>query len=272
MDSEKVLELLPGLKTSVVRLIIHRILTDFAQKTDREIMRETGVTDRATYYAAKDQVKRLIGWEKPDQVVGKNPTTGREIPDQVGKYPTRLGKTLPPPSREIPDHPPRIISAALDAAVITSEELDLRGEAMQLDLLPGDGLPNTPNSNYSKKRREQVAFLQRAWGHYFTKATPLLPVNAKRMLSLTDDVSEDVLDRFEEVSAKGIESPLAYLMKVLESTKNKPVQMGVKPVAIGKPEQDEGVSYMMNKPSEKTLRIEARARAMGRLKTEDDDE
>lgn len=287
MDSQHVLDLLPNIKGSAVKLLLHRVLTNGAFRSDQEIMQETGVTDRATYYAAKAKLKHLGWWENPTIAgretrllpVGKPYLVGKPDQEVVGK-PDYPGRETLLPSRETrlvgkPDQLPRIVAATLDVEVVKPEEPDLRSEAMQLDFLPSDGLPNTPNSNYSKKRREQVAFLQKAWTHFFPKAAPLLPVNAKRMLSLTDDVAEDVLDRFEEVSAKGIESPLAYLMKVFEGTKNRPAPVGLKTVAIGKPERDEesgGISYMMDKPSAKTLAIEARARAMGRLKTEDDDE
>lgn len=203
-------------------------------------------------------------------------------------YLTQARKQVTQESVSIPT-PPRI-RATLEAAVVPAgtvvetdpvsfvigeEPPSLRDRALQVDLMPADGDFRVPSSNYSVRRRAQTTYLQAAWGELFPKAPGLQAASAKRMLQLSEDSAEEVLDRLEAVQARNVQSPLAYVLRVMEREAAQrrrppaPASPQVRPVDIGKPEREP--DYYLAAPTEKTRRIEEKARALGLLDDRDED-
>ena len=161
----------------------------------------------------------------PEQVQGAVPGAG------TGVYPERVHlvspQTVHVPGAGTPGVP--------GAGTPPTRPKSLLSRIVEADRMPlGDDKLRGP---FQDRRRTQVPLVQEAWAEFFPNANPLTTTNAKQMLTLADDMAEDLYEQFRDLAEKKPQHPLSYVLAVLR--KQRP--QVVAPAAAPAPAQGEYV-------------------------------
>lgn len=261
--------------------------------TNAEMMRLARIGDRQTYFRVKAKFVERGWWENPTSWLEKatpyrleKPTTGEESrPLEVRK--PDLGVGIPNLSSPFLGRIPRI-TARMDAEVVRAtepedaepaaegpEETNWRARMAEADRMPGaDSADRAHDPLFRERREAQVRALQAAWGSFFPQQPALTIHAAKNLLVAANDWSEDVLDKMEEVQARGgIQSPLTYILAIFrkQAQEGRSQSRATSPSpslsagrgAESREEERQEDNYYLKEPSEKTRRMQEVYRRAG---------
>lgn len=212
---------LASLKGSEVKILIAMMI--HGRRPNAELMRLSGITNRATYYGSLNHLRslgaipgpHLRGWETLQndgerfdfQTVGGAGTT----PDPVGKpyqqgNPTG-GETQPKwgnQTRSGGETQPNDIESAIALA----------------DEMEADGDERDTRSPFQVRRKRQIELIQQAWRQLFNE--DLNPLAAKQLLQTAHSQATDVYGAMLAAAERNVQYKQAYVKKMLEGNASKP--------------------------------------------------
>lgn len=275
MERDALLAALPEMGGNEAKLLLHQLLSQGGKKTNDELMRETGISNRRTFFRAKAFLVER-GWLHPCHQTGYTHDTSDTHVTTQQVTPMSPGYTDVTPTGYT--HDTGYTGDTPTGTEIQPPESDnWRARLAEADRMPGSTATDKAHDPAFRARREtQVKLLQSTWKALLGQDLTIQA--AKGLLQLADDWSEDILDKIEEVQARGnIQSPLTYIRRIFEKERAEkrtqpPVLRSSSPVSESGENGAERDDYYLSKPSPRTAMVLARLKAAGKLVPDEDDD
>jgi hypothetical protein len=145
------------------RLLLRLLFISGENESREELMRTAHIPTRSNFFAAKRELRQR-GYLNDD---GSLEFAGQHIDE---------------------DSPLVLVAPSVKQPSIVLLGETPRQQAVQLDNLPDDGDRMRPTSNFQKRRKAQIAFVQRVWLESFGE--PVSVAETKILLNLTDNYAE----------------------------------------------------------------------------------
>jgi hypothetical protein len=173
------------------RLLIRLLEISGVNESREEMMAAASIRSRSQFFGAQAELRRrgFLNEDGSLEFAGQHIDTGSPLvlaPFRAPKVPVVLSGDTP------------------------------RQRSVEVDLMDASGDQARPGTPFQIRRKAQIEFIQDLWVDSFH--APVSVAEAKILLNLAGNYTEDILDRVEEVLAKPkkIDWPLGYIKAILK--------------------------------------------------------